>query len=235
MLDRETVRRIEELHAVVLQTEAAQRFGLFRGKKSAEFADAEAAELAFLNEQGFASYTDFRLRIRRSGIESTAAPALAPPPAAPPQPARLADDGNVAMLDIADPPGPGRPDDRGNLPPMEPEQPAREHPRQLTAAPSDFAAVVQAYDVFCTRLGAEMDEFVHARLELAERDASEAFDTAAQEAAQLLNRTQALHAATALLIQELGRRGRDVVVAADAALGQLDALRTGLAGRDAAR
>jgi hypothetical protein len=68
VLDRETIERIEELHAAVVRAEAEQRFGLLRGKRTRQVAEAEAAEQAFLHEQGFATYNDFRLRIRRSTV-----------------------------------------------------------------------------------------------------------------------------------------------------------------------
>jgi hypothetical protein len=68
VLDRETIEKIEELHAVVVRAEAEQRFGLLRGKRTRQVAEAEAAEQAFLNEHGFATYNDFRLRIRRSTV-----------------------------------------------------------------------------------------------------------------------------------------------------------------------
>ena len=66
VLDRETIDQIEELHGAVVRAEAEQRFGLLRGKRTRQVAEAEAAEQAFLNQHGFATYNDFRLRIRRS-------------------------------------------------------------------------------------------------------------------------------------------------------------------------
>ncbi len=66
VLDRETIDQIEELHGAVVRAEAEQRFGLLRGKRTRQVAEAEAAEHAYLNQNGFATYNDFRLRIRRS-------------------------------------------------------------------------------------------------------------------------------------------------------------------------
>src|SRR3984893_5206561 len=66
VLDRETIDQIEELHGAVVRAEAEQRFGLLRGKRTRQGAEAEAAEQAFLHQHGFATYNDFRLRIRRS-------------------------------------------------------------------------------------------------------------------------------------------------------------------------
>jgi cell division septum initiation protein DivIVA len=77
VLDRETIDQIEELHGAVVRAEAEQRFGLLRGKRTRQVAEAEAAEQAFLNQHGFATYNDFRLRIRRS----TALHEQAPPTA----------------------------------------------------------------------------------------------------------------------------------------------------------
>jgi len=68
VLDRDTIEKIEELHATVVRAEAEQRFGLLRGKRTRQVAEAEAAEQAFLHEHGFATYNDFRLRIRRSTV-----------------------------------------------------------------------------------------------------------------------------------------------------------------------
>jgi hypothetical protein len=77
VLDRETIEKIEDLHAAVVRAEAEQRFGLLRGKRTRQVAEAEAAEQAFLHEHGFATYNDFRLRIRRSTVvepDNTRAP-----------------------------------------------------------------------------------------------------------------------------------------------------------------
>jgi len=68
VLDRETIEKIEELHAAVVRAEAEQRFGLLRGKRTRQAGEAEAAEQEFLHLHGFATYNDFRLRIRRSTV-----------------------------------------------------------------------------------------------------------------------------------------------------------------------
>src|SRR5581483_3965593 len=65
-LDPPTVARIEALHSAVLAAEAERRFSKFGGRRSQELEDACTAEQAFLEAQGFASYNDYRLRIRRS-------------------------------------------------------------------------------------------------------------------------------------------------------------------------
>ena len=78
-LGRETIDEIESLHAAAVRAEAEQRFGLLKGRRPQQPTGAEAAELRFLARHGFASYTDFRLRIRRS----TVTPAHATNPVAP--------------------------------------------------------------------------------------------------------------------------------------------------------
>jgi vacuolar-type H+-ATPase subunit H len=77
VLDRETIDQIEELHGAVVRAEAEQRFGLLRGKRTRQVAEAEAAEQAFLHQHGFATYNDFRLRIRRSTALHEQEPAAA--------------------------------------------------------------------------------------------------------------------------------------------------------------
>src|SRR5579872_3090275 len=77
-LDSATISAIEALHAAVLKAEAEQRFGLLRGRRSKQLTEAEDAEKEFLDANGFATYNDFRLRVRRS------TPAPPPPPPLPP-------------------------------------------------------------------------------------------------------------------------------------------------------
>ena len=76
-LDAATISGIEALHAAVLKGEAEQRFGLLRGRRSKQLTEAEEAEKEFLDRNGFATYNDFRLRVRRS------TPAPPPPPPLP--------------------------------------------------------------------------------------------------------------------------------------------------------
>jgi len=71
-LDPQTVEEIERLRSAVMQAEAEQRFGVGRTKRSELLVAAEEAERAFLNAHGFASYNDYRLRIRRSTVIATA-------------------------------------------------------------------------------------------------------------------------------------------------------------------
>jgi len=198
-LDRGTVDRIEELHAAVARAEAAQRFGLFRGKKSTELADAEAAELAYLSAYGFASYTDYRLRIRRSMVtppradEATGAVQAAPVPQERP--------GTSKVTVSARPAG----SDGGQGPP----------PRGLAA---ECRGAEQAYEEFLMRLQAETDDLVRRRLEFAERRASEVFGAAAQEAADLLNGASVMHEGVASLTEEIVQRWRAVLAVMDVAL-----------------
>jgi hypothetical protein len=67
-LDPSTVARIEELHSASLNAEAERRFAPLKGWRGQEPTEAKLAEEAFLNEHGFATYNDFRLRIRRSAV-----------------------------------------------------------------------------------------------------------------------------------------------------------------------
>jgi hypothetical protein len=68
VLSVETISRIEELHSTVLWAEKERRFGMLRPRRAEELLAAQSAEQEFLDEHGFASYTDFRLRIRRSKV-----------------------------------------------------------------------------------------------------------------------------------------------------------------------
>jgi len=61
-----TVEEIERLRSAVLNAEAEQRFSVGRGRKSDLLLAAEEAERIFLNAHDFATYNDYRLRIRRS-------------------------------------------------------------------------------------------------------------------------------------------------------------------------
>jgi len=65
-----TVAEIERLRTAVLNAEAEQRFGVGHGRRSDLVLAAEEAERTFLNAHGFATYNDYRLRIRRSTVIS---------------------------------------------------------------------------------------------------------------------------------------------------------------------
>jgi len=205
-LDRGTVDRIEELHAAVARAEAAQRFGLFRGKKSSELADAEAAEVAYLNACGFADYTDYRLRIRRSMVTSPRADDGTGPVQAPPVPQASASTSEVTV--------PSRPSgaDAGEDPPS----------RRLVA---EFRGLEQAYEAFLMRLRAETDDLVRRRLQFAERCASEAFEAAAREAADLLTRASVMHDNVVAVTEDVAQRWRAVLAAMDVALASGEAYR----------
>ncbi len=102
-LDSATISAIETLHATVLKAEAEQRFGLLRGRRTKQLTEAEEAENEFLERNGFATYNDFRLRVRRS----TPAP---PPP--PPLPAPVVTEAAASIV------GPGTPVPPGFIPPV---------------------------------------------------------------------------------------------------------------------
>jgi hypothetical protein len=74
VLSVETIARIEELHSTVLWAEKERRFGILRPRRGEELRAAVSAEQDFLNEHGFASYNEFRLRIRRSKAVAPGAP-----------------------------------------------------------------------------------------------------------------------------------------------------------------
>jgi hypothetical protein len=78
VLDADVVKRIEELHTAVLWAENDHRST--RGKRGATPTVAEAAEQAYLAEHGFATYNDFRLRIRRVVVTAEPPQGLAAEP-----------------------------------------------------------------------------------------------------------------------------------------------------------
>jgi hypothetical protein len=186
VLDRETVDRIEELHAAVARAEAEQRFGVLR-KRSGQ-AEAEAAEREFLHGRGFASYTDYRLRIRRSRVGGRYDPSVTPAPVV------SREHGPVA-------PGP--------VVRNEPEQdrgaPASRGVEWALAAgaPTQCAELARAYDQFFVRLRAEADRLVELRLQHAEREAADVRDSAAREAAELMRHAREVGGAVRSLIGDL--------------------------------
>jgi len=125
-LDAATISGIEALHAAVLKAEAEQRFGLLRGRRSKQLTEAEEAEKEFLDRNGFATYNDFRLRVRRS----TPAP---PPP--PPLPAPVVTEAAAPMV------GPGTPVPPGFIPPASNEDgaPAGASPAAEAGVPDGSA------------------------------------------------------------------------------------------------
>jgi hypothetical protein len=96
VLDTPTIERIEELHGAVVWAEKDRRFGMLRPRRDEEIRAARSAEEVFLNEHGFATYTDYRLRVRRSRVAAPAQvdrkePIAAPEPVAPPEPVAVAE------------------------------------------------------------------------------------------------------------------------------------------------
>ena len=250
VLDRETVDRIEELHAAVAHAEAEQRFGMLRGKRSAHFTEAEDAERAFLNSLGFASYNDYRLRIRRSTAatgwadERGADGRSEPPPAGAPEAtdaggpvwaqAGEADERAVAEpLDEAS----GGPDQPHESPaavfqrPPEVLAPGAERPERgplargvnrgrAEGAPALCAELAYAVDGFFAQLCAETDRLVEDRLKAAEQQAAGIREQAAHEAAELMGQARVVGDAVKAVVDNLAHLS-DVVLRATSTVGLL--------------
>jgi hypothetical protein len=207
VLERGAVNRIEELHGAVARAEAEQRFGVFRGRRSPRLAAAEAVELAFLNQLGFATYNDYRLRIRRSTVErgrpepalppapEAAMPAAACPPSEPP-PASVEPRSATAEVpppDSSEPRLPSEPPDvRGQ----------EERPPRVTKLCAEVAGAV---DGFFARLRSEADRLAEARLNQAEHEALEIRDRAGREAAELMGRARLVGDAVKAAVDDLAR------------------------------
>ena len=223
VLDRDVVDKIEALHGAVVRAEAEQRFGLLRGKRSRQLIEAESAEQTFLKEQGFATYNDFRLRIRRS--TTTEGPANAEDSST-----FVWDDDydELAFFPDADPdttenetradegtgdhPSPEEgSEDMGPLPDPAPVQ-AAPPPPGAAAKPRMDADAASNVDLrrlteplFAT-LQAETDKFVAARLDAAERQAAEIVSRASKEAAEIISRAARMHEAVKSLVEDVTRQ-----------------------------
>jgi hypothetical protein len=205
-LDPGTIARIEELHSTVLQTEAEQRFGLFGGRRSAQLEEAEAAERAFLAEHDFATYNDYRLRIRRSTVSPPAA--AAPPRAATEQvagdspreqdqaPEAKAITGVAGNALTAAPPwrNPGLPELTVGGPLSETQPPP--HIGEFQTASARLLDQVRA----------EAASWVALRIETLEAQSAELIDRATREAAELVARANGVYEMTQSLANEVTRR-----------------------------
>jgi hypothetical protein len=228
VLDREVIDKIEALHSTVVRAEAEQRFGLLRGKRSRQLIEAEAAEQGFLEEQGFATYNDFRLRIRRSttaegGPEAGDSSTLvwdddyderAFFPAADPD---LDDHGDTETETRADEGTGDHPspeegsEDMGPLPDPAPVQTAPPPPIPATTPrPDDGAAsnldLRRLTEPLFATLQAETDKYVSARLEAAERQAADIVNRASREAAEIIGRAARMHEAVKSLVEDVTRQ-----------------------------
>jgi hypothetical protein len=226
VLDREAIDKIEALHSAVVRAEAEQRFGLLRGKRSRQLVEAEAAEQGFLEEQGFATYNDFRLRIRRSTITEE------PPeagesstyvwddeydergffPDADGEPGDHGDTETEIHTDegTGDHPSPEEgSEDMGPLPDPAPVQAAPPPPIPATrpddGAPSNLDLRRLTEPLFAT-LQAETDKYVGARMEAAERQAADIVNRASREAAEIIGRAARMHEAVKSLVEDVTRQ-----------------------------
>jgi hypothetical protein len=231
VLDREAIDKIEALHSAVVRAEAEQRFGLLRGKRSRQLIEAEAAEQGFLEEQGFATYNDFRLRIRRSTIteepqeagESSTyvwddaydERAFFPESDGPDD---HGDTENETRADegTGDNPSPEEgSEDMGPLPDPAPVQaappPPMAPPPPIPATrPDDGAAsnldLRRLTEPLFATLQAETDKYVAARMETAERQAADIVNRASREAAEIIGRAARMHEAVKSLVEDVTRQ-----------------------------
>jgi vacuolar-type H+-ATPase subunit H len=233
VLDRETIDEIENMHGGVVRAEAEQRFGLLRGKRTRQVAEAEAAEQAFLNKQGFATYNDFRLRIRRSTVEHEQ------------QPATVwsndlgFDDGfepvgaleRIAGSDDSDgphhtaTPDAAHDDERSlegseQMSPLPKSAPAPAAPPPVPTfdpkGDADIAGPATAdlrrltEPLFAT-LQAETDRFVASRIEAAEKQATDIVNRATKEAAEIIGRAARMHDAVKSFVNDVARESEAFV------------------------
>jgi len=231
VLDRATIDRIEELHGAVVRAEAEQRFGLLRGKRTRQVAEAEAAEQAFLSANGFASYNDFRLRIRRSTAlhDSTAGAEVtweADDNLEPDYGSAASGSGWEPRADLEDPdpreevdlddefdaePDDERPEEGSALmgPPPDtapasvPPSPAVAPRAETPGAAPDFRRLTEP--LFAT-LQAETDRFVASRLEEAERHAADIVARASREANEILSQAARAREAAKAMADDVARR-----------------------------
>jgi hypothetical protein len=184
VLDVVTAARIEELHAAVLQLEGEGRFGRLRSSRAQEVADAHDAEQAFLNEHGFATYNDYRLRIRRTvtGAPGPSRSTGAPAPNAPcdaPTATEQSDEGGTAPeaspLSVE---GPVLGADELAAAVDEGAPRGRAHPAS--------SAVPLQTEPWIAAVRREFDSYVIAQSELAEARAALARDEASRRAADIV-------------------------------------------------
>jgi hypothetical protein len=186
------IDRIEELHSAVLRAEADQRFGSW-GRRAALRTEAEAAERAFLDQHGFASYNDFRLRIRRS----TVAPApLSARPVSDQAPAPDQDD-----VDLSPPSG-------------------DEPPAVISRAPR--AGGVAADNELGRRVGpvvaglrGEVERMMTLQIEQVELRAAQILSRATDEANDIVERARWRYDAMTTLLENAVRRSEHLVAVID--------------------
>jgi hypothetical protein len=204
-LDRTTIETIEELHSEVVQAEAEQRFGLLRGRRSAQLADAQAAEEAFLSQHGFATYNDYRLRIRRSTISSPDPDEVQGEPARTDRHDERNEIAEVQPIPTEVVPEPViTPPSLPMAPQWEPVRPAS----GWQPAPSGEFSSESAPLLDAIRAGAEA--WVTSRLEQAEIRCAEIIDRATREAAELVGRATGVSEMTQALVSDVTSRAEAV-------------------------
>jgi hypothetical protein len=213
VLDRATIDTIEELHSTVLQVEAEQRFGLFGGRRSARLEEAEAAERAFLAGHDFATYNDYRLRIRRSTV-SPPAPA-APPTAATEEVAGNSPRDQDETMDAEAITGVGR-----KAPTAAPAGSNPGPPELGAGRPSTETQPSPQSDEFQTtsaqlldNVRAEAASWVASRIETLDAQSAEILDRATREAAELVARANGVYEMTQALVDDVTRRAEALVKA----------------------
>ncbi len=200
-MDRDTINTIEELHSAVMRADAERRFGPIRGKRTTAPTDAQAAEQAFLAQHGFATYNDFRLRIRRS----TASPADTVDPAA------GTDDGMAAE-------GAGaRPADLSPPATVTPPQ------RDRAETPNEFRRRIEA---LCGAFQNDAEELIAVRLDDVERQAGLIVDQASSEAAEIIGRATRAHDAVTAVVEDVTHQAEHLLAVIGDLPGRVDDVRT---------
>ncbi len=191
-LDLATVVRIEELHSASLKAEAERRFAPLKGWRGQEPTEAELADEAFLNEQGFASYNDFRLRIRRS--------AVGPPGGA----------DHAGGAEAGHDPGPSA-EAPGAATAVRAGAPASEAPAASEGPLPGPVALPLQTGPFWAALKRELDGYLAFHVEMADARAAEVLDDASRQAAEMLasatrclEESESLSWDAAALVERLG-------------------------------
>jgi hypothetical protein len=186
ILDPDTIDMIEELHSAVVRAEAEQRFGLIRGRRTHPPVEAHAAEQAFLAAHGFATYNDFRLRIRRStarAVDTTDT---------------LAGGGS----DVTAENSVGRLDDRpprADVTPADGVESANDLRRRIHALRSAFQE--------------DATELISVQIEQVDRQAGLIVGEASKEAADIIGQARRAHEAVAALIKDVTRQAEQLLAA----------------------
>jgi hypothetical protein len=198
VLDAEAINRIEELHsATVVWAQSEHRFGIW-GKRASSTSEAEAAEQAYLAERGFASYNDFRLRIRRSTVTS----ALPIPPGPPRRGGQPMTDHTEDLEDLPAPLGASACGDGVGSAARDDEDAAGEQLRRR------IAPLVAAFQ-------ADADRLMILRTEQVELQTAQILSRASEESAEILRRSTAEYDAVVALVEEALRRFEHLVALTD--------------------